>query len=324
MIRRTSVLAAVSVLLSACGTGEVYQASPSTFVVTSQHGVLDGSWDASRRDATAKASKYCEAKGGQFVFIDEKRAETPRFSPQSSTITFSCGPDTRAVSQTVQAQCKEEMQIPDLDPIRNKVELSRPSLESAPPCEIASNDTFPTDSERPVIAKWATIREDCIRRAEAAASAPVGTPLQVAFAQRDRAFGKETIGRVSELIVSLYQQKLTYGEFAQKRYEISRDAAAAERQLRQAALIADQQRQMQAQQLAQRFQNNLIAWSTYMQSVNARQPKTVPIEGSVHLVPAGTSTASPQISRAHEAASRSASYLARGRTRLDPARCLEA
>lgn len=285
MIGRICIAAALVVVLSACGTGEVYQASPSTFVVTSQHGVLDGSWDASQRDATAKATKYCEAKGGQFVFIDEKRSGTPGFSPQSSTITFSCGPDTRALSQTVQAQCAEKMQTPDLDPIRHKVELSRASLESVPPFEIASNDTFPTDSERPVIAKWATIRDDCIKRSGSLSnSPPAGTPLQIAFLEQDQAFGREAVGRVSQLIVALYQQKLTYGEFAQKRYEITRDAAAAERQFRQAALIADQQRQMQAQQLAQQqFQNNLIAWSTYMQSVNARQPQTVHIEGSVRV-----------------------------------------
>jgi len=45
---------------------------------------------------------------------------------------------------------------------------------------------------------------------------------------------------VSELIVAVYQAKLTYGEFAQKRYEIARDTPAAERQYREAVLIADQ------------------------------------------------------------------------------------
>jgi hypothetical protein len=67
-------------------------------------------------------------------------------------------------------------------------------------------------------------------------------PLQATFIEQDAAFGDEITGKVSALIVALYQRKLTYGEFAQKRYEFSRDGAAAEREFRQAALIADQQR----------------------------------------------------------------------------------
>lgn len=68
--------------------------------------------------------------------------------------------------QAAAAECKKEMQSPELDPIRNKVELSRDpsSLETAPPFEIASSDTFPTDAERSAIAKWAKIRDACSAR----------------------------------------------------------------------------------------------------------------------------------------------------------------
>ena len=94
--------------------------------------------------------------------------------------------------------------------------------------------------------------------------------------------GKEAAARVGQLIVALYQQKLTFGEFAQKRYEITREAASAEQEFRRSTQLADQQRQMQAQQLAQQqFQNNLIAWSAYMQSVSARQAQTVHLDGSI-------------------------------------------
>ena len=183
--------------------------------------------------------------------------------------------------KNAKAQCAADIQSRDLDPIRHKVELTRDSPEAPPPFEIASNDTFPTEAERPAIAGWATIRDECIRRTNAVSNIPPSAnPMQVTFLQQVRAFGNEDGGRVSELIVALYQQKLTYGEFAQKRYEISRDAVAAERQFRQSVMVADQQRQMQAQQLAQQqFHNNLMAWSVYMQSVSARQPQTVHLEG---------------------------------------------
>jgi hypothetical protein len=70
--------------------------------------------------------------------------------------------------------------------------------------------------------------------------------------------------------------------FTQKRYEIGKAASSAQRQYREAKAIEDQQRQLQAQQVAnEQFKNNLAAWQTYMQSVNARQPETVYINEGV-------------------------------------------
>lgn len=87
---------------------------------------------------------------------------------------------------------------------------------------------------------------------------------------------------MSELIVALYQEKLTYGEFAQLRYTIGKAAVDADQQYREARLIQDQDRQLQVQQIAnQQFTNSLTAWANYMQAVNARQPQTVRLN-SVH------------------------------------------
>lgn len=84
--------------------------------------------------------------------------------------------------------------------------------------------------------------------------------------------------------MALYQQKLTYGEFAKERYEITRDAADAERQYRQSIQVADQQQRMQVQQLAQQqFANRVATWSAYLQAVNARQPQTVHIDGTIRV-----------------------------------------
>lgn len=208
--------------------------------------------------------------GGQVTRSEEMRH-------QNETIAFEI--------KSVRDQCKAELETHDLDVIRSKVELVRENWESAPPFEIAVNDTFPNDVEKIAIAKWATLRDACIKRTESVRVIPENsTPLQVTFIQQLQSFGKKATGHIGDLIVSLYQQKLTYGEFAKKRYEISRDAADAQRQYKEAAQIADQQRQSQAAQLAQQqFQNNLAAWSAYMQSVNARQPQTVHVDGSVRV-----------------------------------------
>jgi hypothetical protein len=183
---------------------------------------------------------------------------------------------------TAGEQCKSEiLAATDLDPIRNKVELYRRLSDGPPPFEIASNDTFPTDKERPLIAKWASMRDACQKRRDALFVIPSSANAQQAVVlQQEISFGKDANAHVSELIVALYQQKLTYGEFAQKRYWISNEAATAERAYRQSVIDRDHQRQVQAQQ---QFANTLNAWGNYIQAVNARQPQTVYINGTIRV-----------------------------------------
>jgi hypothetical protein len=178
-------------------------------------------------------------------------------------------------------QCTRELATPELDPIKHKVELFRDLNDGPPPFEIASNDTFPTDSERTVIAKWAALRDTCSKRSNALLVVPSSaTAMQAAVLQQRVAFYRDSAGHVAELVVSLYQQKLTYGEFAQRRYWITSQAAAAELAYRQSVIERDQQRQLQAQQ---QFANTLAAWGTYIQAVNARQPQTVYINGTIRV-----------------------------------------
>ncbi|CPF97362.1 Uncharacterised protein [Burkholderia pseudomallei] len=160
--------------------------------------------------------------------------------------------------------------------MRHKIEFVR-QQDEAPPFEFASLDAFPTAAERPLIAKWATLRDGCVKRAHAVnVIPPNATPMDITYIQQEQAFTNEAEGRVSELVVALYQQKVTYGEFAQRRYEIGKAASDAQRQYREARVIQDTDRQLQAQQIAnQQFANNLNAWASYMQAVNARQPQTV-------------------------------------------------
>lgn len=122
-----------------------------------------------------------------------------------------------------------------------------------PRVNLAAKDVFPVGSQRPAVVKWTKFRVACVKRSEAANSMPAGaTDLWAAFMQKERAILKETGHRVGELIVAPYQQRLTCGEVAKRRYEITRAASESERQFREATTLADHERQMQAQQLAQR------------------------------------------------------------------------
>ena len=128
-----------------------------------------------------------------------------------------------AATVSAAEQCKSEFATPELDPIRHKVELYRESTDAGIPFEIASNDAFPTDAELPVIARWATLRDECIHRIVQLSNPPAhANAMQNAFIRQRQSLYNQAGERISELIVALYQKKLTYGEFAHKRYEINR------------------------------------------------------------------------------------------------------
>jgi len=174
-----------------------------------------------------------------------------------------------------QQQCKDEMQASDLDPIRQKVELARVlSDKDPPPFAFVSNESFPTDAERPVISNWASMRDVCIRRANAIRATPASANAREKQSfQQQMAIGSDYSARVGELIVLLYRQKLTYGELGQKQYEFGRDAMAAELAFTQAVIARDDDRQALAQQ---QFASVEKTWADYIQAVSSRQPNVQP------------------------------------------------
>jgi hypothetical protein len=87
------------VLLSACGTTDVVQTSQTTYSASAQYGSFNGSWDRARDEAAARAKQFCAAKGEQVALLDEQRSGTPGWTPQKSTITFSCAQNTKEAQQ---------------------------------------------------------------------------------------------------------------------------------------------------------------------------------------------------------------------------------
>ncbi|HLX29703.1 MAG TPA: hypothetical protein VKV24_14575 [Casimicrobiaceae bacterium] len=184
----------------------------------------------------------------------------------------------RAQFGDVAAQCKHEFEAAtELDPIRGKVEFYRDDWDAAPPFAIAVLDVFPDSEERAAISKYATLRDACNRRRDAVSYIPAGSSrLQIASLQQQHAIVQDADAQGTDLLLALYQQKLTYGEFARKRYDITHKALAAERQVQQAAAERDEQRRIEAQRLAQQqAANDRIAWAAYLQALNARTPRTV-------------------------------------------------
>jgi hypothetical protein len=94
---RALVVLSTVAFLPGCGTTPVNELAPNIFSVSAQYGVLNGSWDRAQREAVAKARGYCAAKRETYIFLNEQRAGVLGISTQSSTITFSCGPNKTAM-----------------------------------------------------------------------------------------------------------------------------------------------------------------------------------------------------------------------------------
>jgi hypothetical protein len=190
--------------------------------------------------------------------------------------------DVAASIKAVREQCKASFATPELDPIRHKVVLWRDTGDEPLPFEIATNNDFPTADERPVIAKAATLRDECLSRIYAVPYIPPGAnDTQTAMLKTVRSFGQQLDGALTELIISLYQQKLTYGEFGRKRQEVEKASAAFTLAMTQVgAGGGTTQHQLEELQGAQQqFTDTIDAFVKYVHSVSARKPKTVRLSG---------------------------------------------
>lgn len=180
-------------------------------------------------------------------------------------------------------ECKASFATPELDPIRQKVEFWRGTEDGPLPFEIAVNDSFPTAEERPVIAKWASLRDACLQHMQDLPYVPPGaSALQTTVLKQMRSFGQQVSSDITELTISLYQQKLTYGEFGRKRYEIAKSQGTFALAFQQAAVGSENtQHVLEDLQSAQtQFTDTLEAFAKYVRTVSARKPKTVRVRGS--------------------------------------------
>lgn len=280
LVLRSFLAASLILGLAACSTSTpVTNVREQVYNVSAGYFLLGGGWGKAHAEATEKAIKYCSDLGQKYSFISEQQTGRPGYTVLTSNITFSCGKDTGAVLKTIQTGCEAELQSPELDIIRTKIELSRTPTDGPPPFDIATNGSYPSAEEAAAIAKWARIRESCIKKSDEAIKDDARLPAnaeQTLFFEKELEFRRQTVAQVSNLIIALYQGKLTYGEFAQKRYEMVNSIASANRDFRAAMLLQDRDAQFKAASLALEQQNNnLKAWATYMATVNSRQPTSL-------------------------------------------------
>lgn len=259
--------------LGGCGTTSVMSVGPSTYQVASSHGSLDGSFAKSETQAHQKAEAFCAQRGLIASVVNDHETGVPGWSPQTATLTFTCGPNLQQVLERVKEHCRRLMTAPGLDPIHGKVDFLR-APEQAPSFDVAANDAYPTAAERQAIRRWGELRQQCIAFEHRMIPEPTNLPpLELATYQQDQSYFTDLQEQVGDLIVLLYQGKLTYGQFAQKRYQVGREAMQAERAFRTASLAKNQDLSIHAQQLAaEQERNRIAAWQAYVQQVQAFKP----------------------------------------------------
>ena len=173
-------------------------------------------------------------------------------------------------------QCGEGLRAaPAYALIRDKVELVR-APGGAVPADIAGSDGYPTASERDAIAAWALARQRCQHLTRETQTVLPFTGHDVAlYWSQVWDIDRGAAASVDALVVSLYEGKLTYGEFARKRDEIGRDSRQIKVQLYNDALQADEARDERAREEAlaaarTAYEARMTLWTAYIQAVNAR------------------------------------------------------
>lgn len=261
-------------LLSGCSSGPELMKNPNgSYSSSAQYGSINGSWERASREAYAAAEESCSQLNLKMYVHGEQRTGVFGYSPQKSTITYSCQPDIDIVLARVAEQCEAEIALQELDNIRTHLDLSTRAGVQPPTISQSTNTKYPNKAESASILQWARILERCnFLIAESLESLPKPlTQMQVTSHEKKKSFRNQRISQLNSLIVALYQGKLTYGEFAQKRHEITSIINNAENDYKTSVLIQDREAQIKAEQLAlQQQQNSINTWNSYLQTVNAR------------------------------------------------------
>lgn len=157
---------------------------------------------------------------------------------------------------------------PDFAPIALKTSTGRvEALTTA----MLSDESFPTDQEKPVIALWADARTRCFSTFTSTLKEDL--PPEVFEVQ------KISVDRARLLAADLYAGKLTYGQFNRTRVQQNSAAESALEQIRQLyAARQDQENQQRRQVLLMQLQNQL---SRPVPPPPAVQPYMIPTQPTV-------------------------------------------
>lgn len=168
------------------------------------------------------------------------------------------------------------MSTPELFSIRDKIEIFHDASTSAP-YTYAAIDAFPTRADLPLITKWIELRDACIKQEhEIDLTSPDLTPMEQSIVLQRAEFIGIAEAKIRRLAVRLSQRKLTYGEFAQRRYQINSATESATSDIARTSGFPDSGSQLLEQRrIKHRFSAEVDGFERYLRAVDARLPDTV-------------------------------------------------
>lgn len=175
------------------------------------------------RKANEKADSYCGQKNQKAVYIRGTTREQwdPRFVAE---MVYQCGQDTKKLVADNNQKCKDAANTSDLDPIRHKVQLIG---SVTPTASMLSDDSYATDEEKSAIAKWIKLREICIEQDKLIRS----KQIKVGLIPELDSLNEKRILFFNQLVFALYEEKITFSQFARKRQEINENLDSVYREV---------------------------------------------------------------------------------------------
>jgi hypothetical protein len=175
--------------------------------------------------AQDEADKICRPNNQ--IAINIRGTTRPEFDFKPyfvAEMVYQCGQDTKKLSDENTEKCLAELNIPELEILKGKVQFDRRLTPSA---SIISNETYPNNDEKLAIGKWIQLREECNRRTNLIFSKEVKFGLMYEL----RTIEERTSEFGNQLVLALYNEQITFGEFARKRQELNENVSEVIREL---------------------------------------------------------------------------------------------
>jgi len=176
----------------------------------------------------------------------------------------------RTFAAQQQQTCDDRVRVAEFNSIRGKIELCKVGEERirTTPTTFLAIDTYPSAIEKKAVARWLSLHDELqLRSVEWINSNPLpGVSADVW--RRLTSFYWNLAELNNELAAGLYQDKITYGEFAKRRQQNFNNETTAVQDYIAAQREADYQRRLAAQALAeQRYRTEVQEQQNWLRAM---------------------------------------------------------
>lgn len=220
MIKSNFISLVITCLL--CGCGATVERGVNDSIVVIAKG---DSEQAAMRKAQDEADKICHPKNQ--IAINIKGTTKAQWDLKTyfvAEMVYQCGQNTKKLSDENSEKYLAELNIPELEILKGKVQFDR---RLTPTASMISNESYPNSDEKLAIRKWIQLREEYERRARIIFSKEVKFGLIYEL----RTIQDKTEEFGNQLLLALYNEQITFAEYGRKIQEIRENVSVVVREL---------------------------------------------------------------------------------------------